>query len=368
MSLISISAEGVRPYDVHVGRGLLDEAGGLVMSAAGARRVAVVSDAQVGALYGQRVDDSLRAAGLTPIPITVAEGEAAKSFEGLQSLLGVLLDSGLDRGDAVLALGGGSTGDLAGLAAALYMRGIDVIQAPTTLLAQADSAVGGKTAIDAPQGKNLIGAFWHPRLVLCDLEALDTLDDRQMRSGYAEVLKYGLLGDRAFFEWLEANGAAVLDREPEHLAHAVETSVRAKAAIVAEDPREAGRRALLNLGHTFGHAWEAEGGFGEVLTHGEAVALGCVQAFQLSARLGLCNAEEAHRVEAAVRETGLPVRAPAALRGVSADALLARMAGDKKAEGGRLTLILARGIGRAEVVRDVAPEAVREVLIEGGAA
>jgi 3-dehydroquinate synthase len=260
-------------------------------------------------------------------------------------------------------------GDLAGFAAAIYKRGIDFVQIPTTLLAQVDSSVGGKTAIDTAQGKNLVGAFHQPRLVLADLDVLATLPEREMRCGYAEVIKYGMLGDAAFFAWLEANGAAVLAREPDVLAQAIGRSVQMKAEIVEEDEREQGRRALLNLGHTFGHALETEVGFGDLLLHGEAVALGCAQAFRFSAAQGLCAPADARRVEAALAAAGLPVRlAQVSNSRFRAQALITHMAQDKKAEGGRLTLILARRIGEAFVAKDVDPAALRDFLIEEGAA
>jgi 3-dehydroquinate synthase len=300
--------------------------------------------------------------------ILVPPGEASKSFERLAEVTDRLLALALDRGDLVIAFGGGVVGDLAGFAAAIYKRGIDFVQIPTTLLAQVDSSVGGKTAIDTPRGKNLVGAFHQPRLVLADLDVLATLPDREMRAGYAEVIKYGLLGDFSFFEWLEAHGPAVLAREPAALAHAVAHSVRMKAEIVAEDEREVGRRALLNLGHTFGHALEAELGFGETLLHGEAVALGCAQAFRFSAALGLVSSQEALRAERGVAAAGLPVRLDQIGAGpFAAERLIDHMAQDKKAEGGALTLVLARGIGQAFTAKAIDPGPLREFLIAEGA-
>ncbi|MGI8839241.1 MAG: 3-dehydroquinate synthase family protein, partial [Caulobacteraceae bacterium] len=257
-----------------------------------------------------------------------------------------------------------------GLAAALYQRGVDWVQIPTTLLAQVDSSVGGKTAIDTARGKNLVGAFHQPRLVLADLAALDTLPAREMICGYAEVFKYALMGDGAFLGWLEVHGADVLARAPGALAHAVRRSVETKAAIVARDEREGegGVRALLNLGHTFAHALEAESGFGEALKHGEAVGLGCVLAFSFSAALGLCAPGEAERVRAAAAAAGLPIRLADVPGGpFSAAALIAHMGRDKKARGGALTLILARGIGEAFVAAGVEREALRAFLIAQGA-
>lgn len=362
MKTIHVAGRGVRPYEVRIGRDLLsgaaDQIGPLLIH----RRIAVVSDETVAGLHGAALRARLAAAGVEAPLVALPPGEGSKSFAGLEDLLARLLDLGLDRKDLVLALGGGVVGDLAGLAAALYMRGIGYIQAPTTLLAQVDSSVGGKTAIDTPHGKNLVGAFHNPRLVLADLGVLDTLPDRQMRAGFAEVLKAGLLADPAFFDWLEANGAAVLAREPEALEYAVARSVQVKAEIVEEDPTEQGRRALLNLGHTFGHALEAEAGYDEAaLLHGEAVALGCVLAFRLSARLGLCDAAEADRVVRVIAESGLPTEI-GQVGAFDPDGLLARMAGDKKSEGGRLNLVLADRIGAARVIRGVDPAKVREVL------
>lgn len=265
---------GDRAYEVVIGRGLIDEAGARIRPFLKRDRIAVVSDETVWALHGARLSAALAAQGIVTASVVVPAGEQSKSFEGLAEVSDRLLALELDRGDLIVAFGGGVVGDLAGFAAAIYKRGVDFVQIPTTLLAQVDSSVGGKTAIDTPRGKNLIGAFHQPRLVLADLDVLGTLDARQMRAGYAEVIKYGLLGDFAFFEWLEANAAAVLALEPAALLHAVARSVEMKAEIVAEDEKEAGRRALLNLGHTFGHALEAETGYGEALMHGEAVAAG----------------------------------------------------------------------------------------------
>jgi 3-dehydroquinate synthase len=259
-------------------------------------------------------------------------------------------------------------GDLAGFAAAIYKRGIDFVQIPTTLLAQVDSSVGGKTAIDTPRGKNLVGAFHQPRLVLADLTVLETLPAREMRAGYAEIIKYGLLGDLAFFEWLEASGAAVLAREPEALSRAVARSIEMKAEIVAEDEREQGRRALLNLGHTFAHALEAETGYGAALLHGEAVGVGMALAFRFSAAQGLTTGQDAERATRAIAAAGLPVTIQD-VPGHPFDAgrLVSHMAQDKKAEAGRLTFILAHGLGEAFVARDVDAAAVHDFLIREGA-
>ena len=360
---------GDRAYDVVVGEGLLDAAGRLIAPFQTRGRTAVISDETVWRLHGQRLTAALEAAGIAALPVIVPPGEQSKSFEGLAEVTDRLLALELDRGDLVTAFGGGVVGDLAGFAAAIYKRGIDFVQIPTTLLAQVDSSVGGKTAIDTPRGKNLVGAFHQPRLVLADLEVLSTLSDREMRAGYAEVIKYGLLGDRDFFEWLEVNGAKVLAREPEALAGAVARSVEMKAEIVAEDEREQGRRALLNLGHTFGHALEAETGYGETLLHGEAVGVGMALAFRFSAAQGLIQRQDAKRAARAIAASGLPTSLDAVPgHPFHAGRLLGHMGQDKKAEGGRLTFILARELGEALVARDVDAGAVRDFLIAEGAA
>jgi 3-dehydroquinate synthase len=367
MKTISVGL-GAKAYDVVIGRGLLAEAGPRLLPFLKNRRAAVVADELVWRLHGPALQRSLEEAGVEVLAITVPRGEASKSFEGLANLSDRLLSLGLDRGDLVVAFGGGVVGDLAGFASAIYKRGIDFVQVPTTLLAQVDSSVGGKTAIDTPRGKNLIGAFHQPRLVLADLDVLATLDAREMRAGYAEVIKYGLLGDFAFFEWLEAHGADVLAGDPAALSHAVARCVEMKAEIVAQDEKEHGRRALLNLGHTFGHALEAETGYGEALLHGEAVAAGQALAFRFSASQELCSAQDAQRAETAIGAAGLPtLLAQVPGHPFAADRLVAHMAQDKKAEGGKLTFILARGLGEAFVAKDVDPAAVRRFLIKEGA-
>jgi 3-dehydroquinate synthase len=359
---------GARAYEVVIGPGVLAEAGRRIAPLTRRGRLAVVSDETVWRLHGAALARSLEAAGLAVHPVIVPPGEQTKSFAGLADVLDRLLALELDRGDLVVAFGGGVVGDLTGFAAAVYKRGIDFVQIPTTLLAQVDSSVGGKTAIDTPRGKNLVGAFHQPRLVLADLDVLATLAEREMRAGYAEVIKYGLLGDGAFFEWLEADGAAVLAREPAALARAVARSVEMKAEIVAEDETERGRRALLNLGHTFGHALEAETGYGDALLHGEAVGAGQALAFRFSAAQGLCAAADAARATAAIAASGLPTTL-GEIPGHPFDVgrLVGHMAQDKKAEGGRLTFILARALGEAFVARDVDAAAVRAFLAAEGA-
>jgi 3-dehydroquinate synthase len=335
---------GARSYSVAIGAGLLDRAGELLAPFARSGRMVAVSDEAVWAAQGGR----LLASGLDIVPVLVPPGEASKSWARLEAVTERLIELGVERGDAILAFGGGMIGDLAGFAAAILKRGCACVQVPTSLLAQVDSSVGGKTAINSAAGKNLIGAFHQPAAVLIDPRTLDTLPERELRAGYAEVVKYGLIGDPGFFAWCEANGAGLLAGNEEARLHAIGTSVSAKAAIVAQDEREtSGRRALLNFGHTFGHALEAETGF--AILHGEAVALGMALAFRFSARRGLCGEDEAERVAAHLEAAGLPVR----LGGLDPKRLAERMAGDKKASGGRTAFVLTRGIGKAFVDRSV---------------
>ena len=353
-------ALGARSYDVVIAPGALDRAGALLASAVSGRRAAVVSDPRVAGLYLERLRSSLEDAGFATTAHLVPEGEAAKSWESLGRLLEELLATRIDRDATVVALGGGAVGDLAGAAAALALRGVGFVQAPTTLLAQIDSSVGGKTGVNSAHGKNLIGAFHQPRLVIADTDTLDTLAPRELRAGYAECVKYALIDDAAFFSWLEAKAERLLAGAPAERIRAIAACCAAKARLVAEDEREAGRRALLNLGHTFGHALEAAAGYDGALVHGEAVAMGTAMAFDLSVRLGFCAAAERERVLAHFARVGLPRTPPAALAaGWSARGLLERMANDKKARDGRPTFVLARGVGRAFLHRG-APEA--EVL------
>ena len=354
---------GARGYDILVGEGLLAAAGRHIRPLLVQPRVVVVSDTNVAPLYLAAVETALREAGIEHEVITLPAGEQTKDFAHLERLAEDLLGGQAGRDTALVALGGGVIGDLAGFAAAITLRGLDYVQIPTTLLAQVDSAVGGKTGVNTRHGKNLVGAFHQPRLVLSDMATLDTLPERELLAGYAEVVKYGLICDAAFFGWLEANGSRLRGGDKEARRHAVVTCCAAKAAIVAEDEREAGRRALLNLGHTFGHALEAQSGMGDALVHGEAVAIGMVLAFELSARLGLCPAADAERVRRHLSELGLPVGLGGlADRSWSADGLLTHMAQDKKVLGGKLGLVLVRGIGKAFVTHDVAAEDIRAVL------
>jgi 3-dehydroquinate synthase len=362
-------AVGDRPYDVLIGRGLISETGARLAPRLERPFAPIVTDEIVASLWLEPLAASLAAAGIAAPTIVLPAGEQTKSFDGLAGLCDRLLNLEVERTDHVIALGGGVIGDLTGFAAAIIKRGVDFVQIPTTLLAQVDSSVGGKTAIDTPQGKNLVGAFHQPRLVLADLAALETLPRRELACGYAEVVKYGLLGDAGFFAWLETNGAAVLAGEAGAVEAAVARCVEMKAQIVAEDERENGARALLNLGHTFGHAVEALNGFGEAVKHGEAVGLGCVLAFEFSQALGLCDAHDVERTRAAVGAAGLPVRLSQVFAAPpQAEALIAAMAHDKKAIGGALSFVLARGIGEAFVRKGVAREPLRDFLIGVGAA
>ena len=360
---------GLRGYDIRIGAGLLERAGELVAPLLREQRVIVVSDVNVARAQWPRVKSGLDAAGIEAPLIELAPGEGAKEFAHLQSLIERILELRPERGSMLMALGGGVVGDIVGLAASLVLRGIDYIQAPTTLLAQVDSSVGGKTGINTRHGKNLVGAFHQPRLVIADLDALKTLPARELRAGYAEIVKYGLIDDADFFVWLEANGPRVLAGDAAARALAVAHSARAKARIVAADEREADQRALLNLGHTFGHALETATGFGEALLHGEAVAIGMALAFELSARLGLCAPTDAARVRRHLEAVGLPVAPPSGNAGrLDADSLIALMAQDKKARQGKITFILARGIGEAFIARDVDAGALRAFLAEAVAA
>jgi 3-dehydroquinate synthase len=359
-------ALGERAYDIVIGRDVLKSLGPRIAELRPGARTAVITDRNVARHWLATTQASLREAGIASSPILVEEGEGSKSYAGLQQVCEALLSARIERADLVIALGGGVVGDLAGFAAAILRRGVDFVQVPTSLLAQVDSSVGGKTGINSPQGKNLIGAFHQPRLVIADTAVLDTLSPRQFRAGYAEVVKYGVLGDEAFFTWLEANHGEVFSgggaRE-----HAIATSCRAKAAIVARDERENGERALLNLGHTFGHALEAATGFSDRLFHGEGVAVGMVLAAELSAQLGMIGEQDARRIKRHLADVGLPTSlreiAGFAQEGLAdADALMSLMAQDKKVKRGRLTFILLQAVGRAVIAPDVEPSLVRDFL------
>jgi len=346
-------ALGERRYPIRIGAGLLDE--GIWRGALRGRHALVVTDDRVAPLYLARVERALGA--LTHDSIVLPAGEASKTLEHTARVLDALARLGASRDAAVIALGGGVVGDLAGFAAATWMRGVDFVQLPTTLLAMVDSSVGGKTGVNIAAGKNLVGAFHQPRAVFIDTATLATLPGREYAAGLAEVVKYGAIGDADFFAWLEANADALEARDGDALAEAIGFSCRYKAGVVARDEREQGERALLNFGHTFGHALEAERGYGDLL-HGEAVAIGMVLAAKLSAALGRAPAEDADRLARLLSRFGLPVAPPRA----DADALLARMRLDKKNVSGRLRLILWRGIGKAEIVPDIDEAPVRRLL------
>ena len=362
-----------RAYDIVIGPGLLDHAGELAAGLLAAPRVIIVSDQTVAPLYAARLAAAFERTGARTRSLTVPVGESSKEFAAFGQLMNDLLDHRPDRKTTLVALGGGVVGDLTGFAAAVLLRGVDFIQVPTTLLAQVDSSVGGKTGINTRHGKNLVGAFYQPRLVLIDTDMLDTLPPRELLAGYAEVAKYGLIDAPEFFKWCEENGAALLAGDAARRTYAIEQSCLAKARIVAADERETGDlRALLNLGHTFGHALEAETGFGPDLLHGEAVGAGMALAFDLSARMGLCPAADAERARRHLAAVGLPVRLRAIgggnRRDWQAGRLIDHMRGDKKAEDGRLTFVLTRGIGKAFVSRDVDERVLHGLLDDAIAA
>jgi 3-dehydroquinate synthase len=359
-------ALGDRAYDIVIGRGVLASLGARVAALRPGVRTAIVTDRTVAKHWLEPAEQSLTEAGIPTSRIIVDEGEGSKAYAGLEKVSEALIAAKIERNDLVIALGGGVVGDLAGFAAAILRRGVDFVQVPTSLLAQVDSSVGGKTGINSPQGKNLLGAFHQPVLVIADTSALDTLSPRQFRAGYAEVAKYGVLGDEAFFSWLEASHADIFSGGAAR-EHAIATSCRAKAAIVSRDERENGERALLNLGHTFGHALEAATGFSDRLFHGEGVSVGMVLAAEFSAQLGMISAADAARVERHLASVGLPTHlqdiAGFAQEGLKdADALMALMAQDKKVKRGRLTFILLQAVGRAVVANDVEPALVRDFL------
>lgn len=356
---------GARSYAVRVGPGLIAQAGKEIGPLLRRPRVAVLTDERVAALHLPAFEAGLEAVGIGSAALALPPGEETKSWAGLERAVEWLISEKVERRDVVVALGGGVIGDLAGFAAAILRRGVRFVQVPTTLLAQVDSSVGGKTGINSPRGKNLIGAFHQPSLVLADIDVLATLPARDFLAGYGEVVKYGLLGDEEFFAWLERNGPALARGDAGLRQEAVRRSVAMKAAIVARDETEEGERALLNLGHTFAHALEAATGYSDRLLHGEAVAIGCALAFELSARLGLCPQEEPGRVRAHLAAMGMK-RDLADIPGDLPDArgLLDLMAQDKKVVDGRLRFVLTRRIGAAFVADGVEPEVVQGLLAE----
>jgi 3-dehydroquinate synthase len=356
---------GARSYDVLMGAGLLEAAGAHIAPLLKRPKVAIVSDAHVAELHLTTLSKSLDANGITHSNLSLPQGEATKSWAHLQEVVHWLLSEQIERNDVVVAFGGGVIGDLVGFAAAILRRGVRFVQIPTSLLAQVDSSVGGKTGINAPHGKNLIGAFHQPARVLADISVLGTLTPRDFLAGYGEVAKYGLLGDAAFFGWLEANGPALATGDEALRLEAVKRSVAMKTGIVARDETEQGERALLNLGHTFCHALEAATGYSERLLHGEGVAIGCALAFETSARLGLCSQEAPSRVRAHLKAMNMKTDLsdiPGTLP--DAEGLIALMKQDKKVSAGTLNFIMARDIGKAFVTADVPHSVLKSVLTD----
>ncbi len=364
-STIEVSL-GDRSYEIRIGKDVLATAGEqlapLLGEHAAGRSVIIVTDANVASLHLTTLEASLDASCIAHRTIVMEPGEHTKDFAHLERLLDDILGGGIERGSMLVAFGGGVIGDLTGFTAAIALRGIDFVQIPTTLLAQVDSSVGGKTGINTRQGKNLVGAFYQPRMVLADIGALATLPTRELLAGYAEVVKYGVIRDAGFFQWLEKNGSDLIGGNEALREEAVAVSCKAKADVVSTDEREQGERALLNLGHTFGHAMEAETGFSDTLLHGESVAIGMVLALELSERLGLCPEGRAARLARHLDAVGLP-SGPAGY-GFDADRLIAHMQKDKKVHGGKITFILANEIGQGIIARDVPPDAVRKLLME----
>jgi 3-dehydroquinate synthase len=353
---------GERSYEVRIGQGLLAHAGAEIAPLLRRKRLAIVTEETVAARHLSTLQAALEVEGIASTALALPPGEGTKNWENLARCTEWLLEQKVERKDVVVALGGGVIGDLVGFSAAILRRGVRFVL-PTSLLAQVDSSVGGKTGINTAQGKNLVGAFHQPSLVLADIDVLDTLTDRDFLSGYGEVVKYGLLGDAAFFDWLESSGPAIRTGDKPARLRAVTRSVEMKAGIVSRDETEEGERALLNLGHTFCHALEKATGYSDRLLHGEGVAIGCALAFELSSRLGLCSQEDPSRVRAHLRAMGMKVDIrdiPGDLPG--AEALIALMGQDKKVVDGKLRFILARGIGQAFVADDVPGDTVRAVL------
>lgn len=354
-----------RAYDIVVGAGILATAGLEISKLRKVRRTFIVSDENVAARHLPILKKSLDAAAIAHSEVIIPPGEASKSFAMLELVVSRMLDANLERSDVVIALGGGVVGDLAGFAAGIAKRGLDYVQIPTTLLSQVDSSVGGKTAIDTPQGKNLVGLFHQPILVLADTSTLDTLPPRELRAGYAETLKYGLISDEAFAAWLTENVGTILSKSGPERTRSIITSCTMKARVVEADEREAGQRALLNLGHTFGHAIEACVNYSGRILHGEAVAVGCVMAFELSERLKHCPPGRSTRVRAMLAKAGLPTAiSDLPELGAGPEDLVRMMLQDKKAKDGRLTLILARDIGQAFVAHDVDAAAIHKLYAD----
>ncbi len=362
MNIVAVDL-GPRSYEVRIGGGLIARAGAEIAPLLRRKRVAIVTDETVAAAHLPALTAALAAEGIAATALALPAGEGTKGWENLARCTEWLLEQKVERRDVVVAFGGGVIGDLVGFSAAILRRGVRFVQLPTTLLAQVDSSVGGKTGINTAQGKNLVGAFHQPSLVLADIDVLGTLPDRDLLSGYGEVVKYGLLGDAAFFDWLEDHGPALRQGDADARLRAVTRSVEMKAGIVSRDETEEGERALLNLGHTFCHALEKATGYSDRLLHGEGVAIGCALAFELSSRMGLCSQEDPSRVRAHLRSMGMKVDL-ADIHGdlPGAEALVTLMGQDKKVIDGRLRFILARGIGQAFVAEDVPGDAVLKLL------
>jgi len=356
-----------RSYDIVIGDRLLADAGKYIKPLMRSDLALIVSDDTVAKFYLHRLTTSLEDAGISCRSIIVPPGETSKNFTALGELLESLLLHHPDRKTTLIALGGGVVGDLTGFAASVLLRGVDFIQIPTTLLAQVDSSVGGKTGVNSKLGKNLIGTFHQPRLVLCDVSTLSTLPEREKKSGYAEIVKYGLINDESFFSWLEKNGEKILNGDAKATTKAVTESCKAKAKIVAKDEKEAGERALLNFGHTFAHALEAETGYSDKLLHGEAVAIGMALAFSVSVAMSYCPQVDYNRMLAHFKALGLPTRLPDLGVKWNAERLMQHFAHDKKAEGGRPTFILTHGVGKAFSTPGVEISLIRQVLVEAGA-
>lgn len=365
MSAQTLSIDlGSRSYDIVIGSQLLTQATELIAPKLKQKRVVIVTDTNVAPLYGNSLQTHLEANGIKAQLLVLPAGEKTKSFYQLEALLDQLLAWNIERKTTLIALGGGVIGDLTGFAASIVLRGVPFIQIPTTLLSQVDSSVGGKTGINTAKGKNLVGSFYQPQLVIADTTALKSLPPREMQSGYAEVVKYGLINQPDFFAWLEKNGEAVLKHDTKAIAHAVQTSCASKAAIVAADEKEADVRALLNFGHTFGHALEAETGFSSELLHGEAVAIGMIMAMEYCSKEGLCPKEDTERARKHMKSAGLRT-SPLEIRGSwNIDALIHHFQQDKKVADGKLTFILTKGIGKTYISQDVSEKSLRDYLAQ----
>jgi 3-dehydroquinate synthase len=351
-----------RSYPIYIGHGVIKNAGSLLSGIIGHSSSFIVTDENVAPLYLSELQNSLKESGIQSVSAILPAGEKTKSFEQLTNLTEQMLASGVNRHSTIIALGGGVIGDITGFASAVTMRGINFVQVPTTLLAQVDSAVGGKTGINTTSGKNLVGSFHQPKAVISDTSALNTLPKREVLAGYAEICKYGLINAPSFWEWLENNGTTVIAGGSKHVINAVKTSCESKAHIVAKDELEKGVRGLLNLGHTFGHAFEAEFQYSNELLHGEAVSIGITLAFEISEELGLCPTEDKDRVLKHFRSVGLPTTLPKSTRVIKCSDIISHMQKDKKAYKNKITFVLTRGIGKSFLTQDVPLEALEKTL------